>query len=177
MRSWLSSPAVVLIGLVASLICVGQWIVSLAQGAYPMTQAADKRQRVSVWVAMASLAMVVGTSPLSWPLIVVAAVKAGNGSLVAALYPVTVNGTAAAGALLLLLDAVEGRRFSLLHCSMLVGGLAFAAFMYIYSGDASSWGSYAVDGAPGVVTTMLPLVMLDRAHRARPRSGSVSGAG
>lgn len=176
MRSWLSSPVVALISFVASVIGVAQWVVSLARGVYRMTQADEARRRACVWFAVASLAVVVVISLLSWSAIMVAAAKIGDGGVLGALYPVTVNGTAAIGALMLLLDALDGRRFSLLPCCMLVMGLVFAAFEYMAYGGAPGWGRYAVAVAPGVVTAMLPLVMLGRAHGTRPPVGSARRA-
>jgi hypothetical protein len=169
---WLSSPAVVLVGFVASVICVGQWIVSVVRGVHRMAHAAEGRQRARIWVAMASLGVVVGTSFLSWPAVVVGAAKAGTGGVPGELYPVIVNGLAAVCALVLLLDAVDGRRFSLLPCCMLVGGLGFAAFAYIALGGAPSWERYVVASAPGVVMAMLLVVMFGSAHRALSRSAS-----
>jgi hypothetical protein len=79
------------------------------------------------------------------------------------------------GALVLLLDALDGRGFSLLPCCMLVMGLVFAAVVYMAYSGAPGWGRYAVAAVPGVVTAMLPLVMLGRGSGWRGPGRRIAG--
>jgi hypothetical protein len=167
--SWLSNPVVALLGLLASVVTIGQWIISAARLVHGITEAEEKRRHVSIWIALTCLVAVAVISPLSWPVIMMEAAKIGNGGVLGALYPVTVNGLSASSALVLLLDAKDGRRFSVIPGCCVILGLAFATGLYVSSG-APGWGRYAAAAVPAVAVTMLPLIMLSRVPAARPRS-------
>jgi hypothetical protein len=178
MRSWLSSPSVLLLSFLATVITVVQWLVVAARRIHRMSQTVGERQRSAFLVGVAGLAAVAIISPLTWTAIWAEAVKTGNHGLIGALYPVMVDGSGLAAALVLLLDAREGFQLPLrifFEVSfLLVGSLAVAAVVYIFHDQNGTWvwSRGAVSVIPGVMLAMLIPLMIGRAgHALAARTG------
>jgi hypothetical protein len=173
MRSWLTSPTVLLLGLLSTAITVGQWLLCVARVLYRMSQDADERKRASFWVGVIGLAAVAVISPLTWSAIWAEAVKAGNHGWMGALYPVMVLGSGFVAAQNLLGDARGVFRLPVrvwfMLCFMLIGSLALAATMYFLHDRSGTplWSVGAVSAIPGVVIAMVVALMVSRASRAR----------
>ena len=161
MRTWLTSPTAVLIGLIASVVTLLQVAVAAVRYVYRVT--VDERSLIPARAALVALVAAVGVAPLEWPAIMAEAAKIGNGGVLGALYPVVFNGWAAAAALVLLLAAHEHRRLPVRYAVGGVAALAFAAGLYVRQPGAPAWGWGLVIAAPVVFAVAhLPLVLARR---------------
>jgi hypothetical protein len=155
--SWLSSPTVTLIGLLAALITLVQWGVLVARSIRQVAQDADKRRRASIWIVRLSLAAVVAVSALSWTAVHATAVQAGYLGWAGALYPVVATAADITADWALLVGLRKGRPFLWSPCSLLISVLALQAATLYLHGGVPEWRRYAA--APTIALAVLPSVL------------------
>jgi hypothetical protein len=158
--TWLSSPAVALAGFLAAVITLMQWAAILARSIYRVTQADDKRQRISIWAARVSLAAVVALSALSWTAVHAVAVLAGNPGWQGALYPFMAAGCGIVADQALLVAFRKEQQFWLTPCALLILGLALQTGALYFHGGVAEWRRYVAP--PILVLAVLPLVVIGR---------------
>jgi hypothetical protein len=164
MRSWLSSPAVAFLSFLVTVIALGQWVISVIRLVDRLVREEGKgRRRALIAVAVAGLVAVAIISPLTWTAVMAVAADTGNHGLMSVDYAFVISGTSFIAAWTLLIDARAGHRFPLVPCCMLVGGLGFAATMYIYA-SPHAWDRYIAALTPTAVMAVALILMLALGH-------------
>jgi hypothetical protein len=170
--SWLQSPAVSLIGLLASVIAVVNWVASLCRYIHRLqTEAGNERfRRVRIAVALAALVVVVAFSVITWPVLIAETAKVGDHGFIGVLdvLEFALLGLFAAGTLLM--EARGRRRFSAFAGILLVITLATVATAYIFSsGSTALIGSMTASSSAnlGIVTVVYVLWRRTRQIRAK----------
>ena len=162
MRTWLTSPVVVLIGLVASVVTLLQVAVAAARWALRYTGA--ERPRVPALVA---LVVALAAAPVEWQRVMATAARLGNGGVINPVYPVVFAGPGVVAALALLAAVGRGYRPSWLIAVFGVASLYFAACLYAQAPGAAVWGLVVVFAAPAVLALAhVPAMLARRAARA-----------
>ena len=123
-----------------------------------------------IWFCFPYVAVI---APLSWSVITAEAVKAGNTGILAALYPMIVNGLSFVGVMEMLIDVRAKRGLSLLPCGTAFFGLASATGMYI--AGASGWMGLFIAAIPSVAMGAVPLFIIH--SRKLPHGGANSAQG
>jgi hypothetical protein len=176
--SWLQNPAVALIGLLASVIAVVQWVVSLCRYIYRLqTEAGNERyRRVRISVALAALVVVVTFSAITWPVLMTETAKAGDHGFIGVLDVLEFAFLGLFAAFTLLTEARARQRFSAFAWTLLVITLATVATGYIFSSGSTAWiGSATASSSAnlGIVAVVYVLWRLStRRGAARTSSGS-----
>lgn len=104
MRSWLSSPAVQLLSLVASLLALGQYTASALKRLCAILRADHEHRRVYNAAALATLAALAICAPLAWSADIQAYDGHMRGAPGGALFPVMMTLTCVLGSTLLLFN-------------------------------------------------------------------------
>lgn len=172
--SWLQSPAVSLIALLASVIAVVQWAASLCRYIYRLQAEAENERyrRVRIAVALAALLVVAAFSAITWPVLMAEAAKAGDHGFIGVLdvLEFAFLGLFAAGTLLM--EARARQRFSTFACALLVITVATVATGYIFSSTAWIGPMTASSSANlGIVTVVY--VLFRRSRQISPKQTSV----
>jgi hypothetical protein len=133
---WLGSPAVALVSFLASVVTLGQLAFVVGRGACRVAQAAGSR--LWAWLALALVAVAAVAMPLTWqPIVAEVSGGPGEGGWAGETYPVMVTGLALAGALVLLVAAIEKRRPPVMAWLSVAGGFAVCAFLVVAHGGLS----------------------------------------
>ena len=119
------------------------------------------------------LALVVALSVVTWPAIMAEASKIGNGGVMGALYPFQMDGIALAGALMLLIEACDRKRLSLVWCVALFVGLGMAAIVSFHSG-VHGWVGMVTAAVPGVAIAVITPFMIIRGRQAASQQANAS---
>ena len=173
MRSWLTSPAVALIGLAAAVVTLVQ--VAAAAARRVCRVVVDERPLLPVWTGLVAFAAVVAVAPLEWPVVmaVAAGPGAGGSGVLDALYPVMFVGLAAVSALWLVVAAIDrvagmgGLRPAVLPAAMGLGSLAFTAWLCMAHPGTPAWvRAAAVAAAVVLAVAHVPAMFARRAARA-----------
>jgi cytochrome bd-type quinol oxidase subunit 2 len=170
--SWLQNPAVTLIGLLASVIAVVQWVASLCRYIYRLqTEAENERhRRVRIAVALAALVIVVAFSAITWPVLIAEVAKAGDHGFMGVLDVLEFAFLGLFAAQTLLKEARAQQRFSMFACALLFITLATVATGYIFSSGSTAWiGSATTSSAAnlGIVTLICMFFQYERRIRAK----------
>jgi cytochrome bd-type quinol oxidase subunit 2 len=147
--SWLQSPAVALIELLASLIAVVQMIASLGRSIYKLqTDAKNERyRRVRIAAAVAALLVVVALSAMTWPVLITDAAKWGDHGYMGMLDALEFAFLGICAAQTLLSEAWRRERFSPYACCLLAVTLATVATAYSFSSGSTSWVGASLTGS------------------------------
>jgi len=151
--SWLQNPAAAMIELLASVIAVVQSVAWLCRCIYrPQTEAENERyRRIRIAGALAALVVVIGTSAITWSVILTEAVKGGNHGFVSVTYPLEFAFLGIFGAQTLLNEARAQQRFSPFACCLLAVTLATVATGYFFSSGSTGWiGTATTSSAPNL---------------------------
>jgi hypothetical protein len=162
MRSWLSSPAVLFLGFLATIITLGQFLISAAKWVSDLFDEEDKRDRVYVAVVVLGSVALAVLAPVSWMTIYHVSEKLGQTHFEALLYPPMMLGSALCGLVTLSIanSARRPARERLMPCAMILVGFGSVALIYLASGVAV-WERIVVSGVPGllmVVFTLAPVL-------------------
>lgn len=173
--AWLQSPAVALIGLLASVIAIIQAVASLCRCIYRLqTEAANERyRRVRITVASATLVAVVALSAITWPVLIAEAAKAGDHGFIGVLDPLEFALLGFFGAITLLQQARTRERFSAFACCLLVVTLATVATAY-FSSSGHAWIGASLTSSSanlGIVTVVYALFLRTRQVRPKQKNG------
>lgn len=131
--SWLTSPTVALLSLIATVTALLQAAVSVGKWFMKRTEKLSIRKRLVIVAALLCFIADAIISPLTWSTIV--AIDAKSDPLwEAEIYPVITTASAFAGAFFLLhITAKMGRRAVCASVLLIVLGLGFPAFVYTYN--------------------------------------------
>jgi hypothetical protein len=166
MRSWLSSPAVALVGVLASVVTLVQAVVVLARFVYRAV--VDERSLIPVWAGLVAFAAVVAVAPLEWPVVVAVVSTPGSNGVLDALYPVMFVCLAAASAGWVVVAAIErvaaigGLRPAVLPAAAGVGPLVFTAWLCMTHPGTPTWVGATAVAAAGVLAAAYGLLALAR---------------
>ena len=170
MRSWLLSPAVALIGLLASVVTIVQVAAAAVRGVYRV--AMDERSLIPVGAGLVAFACVVAVAPLEWPVVVAVVSTPGSSGVLNALYPVMLVCLEAVAALWLVVAALERAsainmlRPAVLPAAMGLGSLAFTAWLCMAHPGTPAWVRAAAVAAAGMLAAAHGLLVLARWHGA-----------
>jgi len=167
--SWLQNPTVALIGLLASVIAVVQWVVSLCRYIYRLqTEAENERyRRIRIAVALAALVVVVAFSAITWPVLMAEAAKVGDRGFMSVLDPLQFAVLALFGAMTLLNQARARQRFSAFACCLLVVTLATVAAGYFFSGGPAWIDAVVISSAANLGIAALTCMFFLHLRRIR----------
>jgi O-antigen/teichoic acid export membrane protein len=173
--SWLQSPAISLIELLASVIAVVQAVAWLCRYIYRLqTEAENERYRgVRISVALAALVVVVTFSAITWPVLIAETAKAGDHGFIGVLdvLEFAFLGLFAAGTLLM--EARARQRFSAFAWTLLVITLATVATGYIFSSGSTAWiGSATASSSANLGIVTVVYVLWRRSRQIRPPARS-----
>lgn len=174
--SWLQNPAVALVGLLASVIAVVQWLTSLCRYIYRLQKEPENERyrRVRIAVALAAALMVVAASVITWPVLVAETAKVGDHGFIGVLDVLEFAFLGLFAAQILVKEARAQQRFSLFACGLLVITLATVAAGDLFSSGSTAWvgASAASSGADlGLVTTFY--MLFKRARQIATRQTNV----
>lgn len=125
MWSWLGSPAVALLGLLSSVITIVQVTIGVTIFLKrKMPRTAEERRRLSIWISLVALGSVIAVTAVTWSAVLAEAAKIGDHGVMGVLFALMLPSLGMAGALLLLIDGIGGRRFSLLALCCFFGSMA-----------------------------------------------------
>ncbi len=176
--SWLQSPAVALIELLAAAMAVVQSVAWLCRYIYRLqTEAENERyRRVRIAAALAALVVVVASSAITWHVIMAEAAKNGDHGFMSVLDPLEFAFLGLVGAQTLLKEARAQQRFSPFACCLLAVTLATVAAAYFFSsGPTGSIGLGATSSAPNLGIVALAYMFLQYLRRsARAAKRAVS---
>lgn len=130
MWSWLSNPAVTLVGFLSALITIVQLVISIVRLIREASSDEGKRHVLIIGAVLAALVAVAVMSVLSWTPIMSTAATSGSSGIMAVLYPLIVDGMGAAGCAELLSDARRKRRPAATSWYLICIGLAYAISAY-----------------------------------------------
>ena len=173
MRSWLASPTVAFLSFLATVITIVQAVFIVAKWANEFMQIKDKRRRISVAIVWLCFSYVAVIAPLSWSAIMTEAAKTGNTGVLAALYPVMVNGTSLVGMLAMLSEVRAKRGLPLLPCCTAIFGLASATAMYV--AGASQWMGLSIAVIPSLIMGAVPLFVIHSRTRSHVGADNEQG--
>jgi hypothetical protein len=151
--SWLGNPAVALVGFLSSVITIMQMAIAVtvfAKRKMPKTE--KQRQRLSVGVALVSMASVVVVSAVTWSGVLAAAARIGDGGVNGVLYALIAPLLGTFATLILFVDAASekrDRRLSRSAICMLMCSMALMIGMDLSVRNAGSgwgwgWGAYLI---------------------------------
>lgn len=169
MSGWLSSPVVLLLGFLVTIINLAQFLVLASKWATKRLPSDEPHARVYAAVVVAGLVAWVVFATLSWSTVIAVAAKAGEGHWEALAYPLMLHGISLCG-LLMLFDS-KARRLP---------GVPWrpAVFLFLGFGGAAAlcgmsgsglWEVGLVGAIPGVVQ-FLPVLAV-RPRPARSNTG------
>jgi ABC-type spermidine/putrescine transport system permease subunit II len=176
MRAWLSSPAVAFLSLLATVITLGQFVLSACRWAADLFREEDKGSRMYTAVIAAGSVALAVMAPLTWMTIYHVSEKLGQTHFEALLYPPMMLGTALCG-LLTLSFANSWRRLArerLMPCALVLAGFGGVALIYLVSGGAI-WERCLVSGVPGILMPMLTITLVMHAARSSRDSACIEG--
>lgn len=155
MRSWLSSPTVQLMGLVASVLTFVQfgvtawkWLTRQAHGAK------DKSDRIYRALSVVGFGVLTVMAPLTWSAIIAVAEKYGQTHWEAFGYPLISNGCCVSG----LLSLSLARRERVTQRPWWPGAMTIFGFgseaAFYFASNGAAWERYALAAIPGVVIAL-----------------------
>jgi|SRR5208282_819755 len=97
MRSWLYTPAVQLLGLLCSLLTLGQFTALACKRLSAILRADHEHRRVYSAAALGGLVALAVCAPLAWSADIRVEHQTGNPTLVSVIYPVLMTGIGALG--------------------------------------------------------------------------------
>jgi hypothetical protein len=151
LRSWLSSPLAAFLGLLGSVITLGQFTVAAYRWISDRMQGEGSAKRVYAAVLILGFTALAVVAPLSWSVVLTVAHKAGNEGLVGALYPFMINGCTLGGLLTLYYTRAERLPgWPWRPAVLLLLGFGGTALCETFSG-APTWEIGVVDSLPAVV--------------------------
>lgn len=147
--SWLQSPAVAMIGLLASAIAIVQAVAWLCRTIYKLqTEAKNERyRRARISAAAGALLVVVALSATTWPVLVAEAARAGDHGYMGVLDALEFAFLGIFAAQTLLKEARQRERFSPYAYCLLAVTLATVATAYSFSGGSSGWVGASLAGS------------------------------
>ena len=149
MPSWLTSPAVAILGFVATVISVVQGAISVTKWFMGRTEKPSARRRLAIATGILSIIAVAVLAPLTWSMIMKVDEKTGNPAWVAGLYPVIVFVPAIMVAVLLM--NYEFKRESATISAFLVLIICLALPTITFDSiNRSTWERYLISSAPGL---------------------------
>jgi hypothetical protein len=139
--SWLQNPAVNLIGLLASVIAVIQWVASVCRYVHRLQTEAEneKYRRVRLAVALTALVVVAVFSVVTWPVLIAEAAKAGDRGFMGVLDVLEFALMGIVAAQGLLKEARTRQPFSVFASVLLFVTLTSVAVGYIFSSGSTAW--------------------------------------
>jgi hypothetical protein len=173
--TWLYDPAVALLGLLSSLITIGQ--VSASVVGYlkdKMPKEGKRRRQFYTGVALIGLATAIGVTLFAWSAILVAVARIGDHGMGGMADAVAATGIGVAAAAILLHDAQECR-FSSLPILILVVALASQITLYL-SAHHRLWGPLPSIVATAVVEAAAQILLIGYALRRAKESASKMSA-
>jgi hypothetical protein len=155
MRAWLSSPAVAFLGLLATVITLGQFALSACRWATDLFREEHKGTRMYTAVIVAGSVALAVMAPLTWMTIYHVSEKLGQTHFEALLYPPMMLGSALVGLLALSIAnrARRPARERLMPFFLMMLGFGGVALIYLVSGRAI-WERCLVSGVPGILLAM-----------------------
>jgi cell division protein FtsW (lipid II flippase) len=166
--SWLQSPAVALIELLASLMAVAQMIAWLGRSIHKLqTEAKNSRYRpIRIATAVAAFLVVVALSSMTWPVLIAEAAKWGDHGYMGVLDALEFALLGTYAAQTLLMDAWRRERFSPYAYCLLAVTLATVVAAYSFSSGSASWVGVSLTGSSSDLS-IVALVYLLIQHSRR----------
>lgn len=173
--AWLTSPVVALLGFIAAVISILQWLISTTKWFIERTDEPSTRRRLTVSVGVCIVVSIVVLAPFTWETMAREDVKAGDNPLwVAEMYPVSIFAPLIICAMYyFIVDKFNWKdRLAYLSFFLVIICLAFPTFLYD-TFNSSIWERCLVSATSGLTVAMLVVTHL--AHllpRAKPRAGA-----
>jgi cell division protein FtsW (lipid II flippase) len=147
--SWLQSPAVAMIELLASVIAIVQTLAWLCRIIHKLqTEAKNERyRRVRMTVAVAALLVTVALSAMTWPVLIAEAAKSGDRGSMGVLDTLEFAFLGIFAAQILLKEAWMRERFSPYAYCLLTVTLVTVATAYSFSSGSASWVGASLTGS------------------------------
>ena len=170
--AWLTSPAVALVGLIASAVSVLQALISTTKWFIAKTDKPSTRRRLTISLAVCIIASIVVLAPVTWEMMAVEDTKAGSNPLwVAEVYPFIIFAPLTMAAYLFLTTDFHWKgRAGISPFIVVMISLALPTALYDYL-NSSVWERCLVSATPSLTAAMLVATYL--AHflpRAKPHA-------
>jgi hypothetical protein len=159
--SWLNSPAVALIGLIASVISIIQAAVAVGKWMKEMAAKKDARRRATITFAASCMVAMAVISPLTWTTLITVDRGGKDPAWISDLYPVIAILTVAMGCLWITqFDAAKELKQFLLACLEIALGFFMPVFMFDITGTPSGWERGLVNAFPALVlVSAIPMIL------------------
>jgi O-antigen/teichoic acid export membrane protein len=174
--SWLQDPAVTLIGLVASVIAIVQWVASLCRYIHQLQTEAEeeKYRRVRISIALVALVVVVAFPTMGWPVLTAEAAKAGDHGIMGVLDVLEFGFLGIFAALRLLDEARARKRFSTFECALLVITVITVAIAYSFGSGPNAWiGAAATSSSTNLAIVTLAFLFFAHTRKIGRRQTNV----
>jgi hypothetical protein len=165
MRSWLYTPAVQFLSLIASLVALGQFAASACKHLSAILRADHEHRRVYNAAALAALVALAICAPLAWSADIQAYDGHMDGTPGGALFPLMMTLTCVLGSTLLCLDASfpkDRRPVGPLWpgCLIVLGLGTIAGMRFGVASMPPVWEFYVLIGFPGLVIAIYMLALV-----------------
>jgi O-antigen/teichoic acid export membrane protein len=170
--SWLQNPTVNLIGLLASVIAVVQWVASVCRYVHRLQTEAENEQyrRTRITVALVALVVVVASSAVTWPVLIAEAAKAGDRGFMGVLDVLEFAFLGIFAAQSLLKEARARQRFSIFACVLLFVTLTTVAAGYIFSSGSTAWiGASLTSSSTNLAIVALAYLFFRHVRKNKPK--------